>query len=118
MIGGHVIKLGPGNDEAAKEALAAWPGPFRKRGKLLFLIHLSLADALQIGGGINEQNAAEWLQNGASKVRRLMSIIFSGGSSRSTGYRDILPVPISSFFPGKVEMSVDVSRKGEACCRH
>jgi phosphoribosylformimino-5-aminoimidazole carboxamide ribotide isomerase len=25
LRGGHVIKLGPGNDEAAKEALAAWP---------------------------------------------------------------------------------------------
>jgi phosphoribosylformimino-5-aminoimidazole carboxamide ribotide isomerase len=26
LFGGHVIKLGPGNDQAAKEALAAWPG--------------------------------------------------------------------------------------------
>lgn len=26
LEGGHVIKLGPGNDTAAKEALAAWPG--------------------------------------------------------------------------------------------
>ena len=34
LTGGHVIKLGPGNDEAAREALAAWPG------------------GLQIGGGI------------------------------------------------------------------
>jgi hypothetical protein len=25
LTGGHVIKLGPGNDEAAEEALAAWP---------------------------------------------------------------------------------------------
>lgn len=25
LAGGHVIKLGAGNDEAAKEALAAWP---------------------------------------------------------------------------------------------
>ena len=28
LEGGHVIKLGPRNDPAAKEALAAWPGPF------------------------------------------------------------------------------------------
>jgi phosphoribosylformimino-5-aminoimidazole carboxamide ribotide isomerase len=27
LEGGHLIKLGPGNDEAAKEALRAWPGP-------------------------------------------------------------------------------------------
>ena len=26
LTGGHIIKLGPGNDQAAKEALAAWPG--------------------------------------------------------------------------------------------
>lgn len=29
LEGGHVIKLGPGNDRAAKEALAAWPGASR-----------------------------------------------------------------------------------------
>jgi len=50
LTGGHVIKLGPGNDQAAREALAAWPG------------------GLQIGGGINEHNAAEWLDAGASHV--------------------------------------------------
>jgi hypothetical protein len=26
LEGAHVIKLGPGNDEAAREALRAWPG--------------------------------------------------------------------------------------------
>lgn len=26
LKGGHIIKLGPNNDEAAKQALAAWPG--------------------------------------------------------------------------------------------
>lgn len=50
LTGGHVIKLGPKNDEAAKEALQAWEG------------------GLQVGGGINETNAAEWLKAGASKV--------------------------------------------------
>ena len=49
-VGGHVIKLGPGNDEAAREALGAWPG------------------GLQIGGGITGDNAAEWLDAGASHV--------------------------------------------------
>ncbi|MDX1680094.1 MAG: phosphoribosylformimino-5-aminoimidazole carboxamide ribotide isomerase [Akkermansiaceae bacterium] len=48
--GGHVIKLGPGNEEAAREALAAWPG------------------GLQLGGGITVDNAAEWLDAGASQV--------------------------------------------------
>ncbi len=50
LTGGHVIKLGPGNDEAAREALAAWPG------------------GLQIGGGIHAGNAREWLDAGASHV--------------------------------------------------
>jgi phosphoribosylformimino-5-aminoimidazole carboxamide ribotide isomerase len=48
--GGHVIKLGPGNDEAALSALRAWP------------------KALQIGGGIHVGNALEWLDAGASHV--------------------------------------------------
>ena len=47
---GHIIKLGPGNDDAAREALTAWPG------------------GLQIGGGITAENAAAWLQAGADKV--------------------------------------------------
>ncbi|KAF9247045.1 Phosphoribosylformimino-5-aminoimidazole carboxamide ribotide isomerase [Melanogaster broomeanus] len=50
LHGGHVIKLGPRNDDAAKEALAAWPG------------------GLQIGGGITAANAQEWLDVGASKI--------------------------------------------------
>ena len=45
-----MIKLGPGNDAAAEEALAAWP------------------DGLQIGGGITIDNAISWLDKGASKV--------------------------------------------------
>ena len=53
LTGGHVIMLGPGNDDAAQEALDAWP-----RG-------------LQIGGGINESNAMQWIQRGADKVRPL-----------------------------------------------
>lgn len=50
LMGGHVICLGPGNNEAAHEALAAWPG------------------GLQIGGGIRPDNAAAWLDAGASHV--------------------------------------------------
>ncbi|KAG2181154.1 hypothetical protein INT43_008736 [Umbelopsis isabellina] len=46
----HVIKLGSNNDEAAKEALAAWPG------------------GLQVGGGITVDNAQQWIDLGASKV--------------------------------------------------
>lgn len=48
--GAHVIMLGPGNEEAARESLAAWPG------------------GLQVGGGINEKNARQWIEAGAEKV--------------------------------------------------
>ncbi|MCX7871999.1 MAG: phosphoribosylformimino-5-aminoimidazole carboxamide ribotide isomerase [Verrucomicrobiae bacterium] len=50
LKGGHVIMLGGGNEEAAKEALMAYPG------------------GLQIGGGINQDNARYWLDCGASHV--------------------------------------------------
>jgi phosphoribosylformimino-5-aminoimidazole carboxamide ribotide isomerase len=50
LCGGHVIMLGPGNEAEARAALFAFPG------------------GLQIGGGINAQNAREWLDAGASHV--------------------------------------------------
>lgn len=50
LRGGHVIKLGPGNDEAATSALQAWP------------------NRLHIGGGIHADNARLWLERGAEKV--------------------------------------------------
>lgn len=50
LAGGHVIMLGPGNEAEARSALAAFPG------------------GLQIGGGINAQNARDWLDAGASHV--------------------------------------------------
>ena len=50
LTGGHVIMLGPGNEVAAAEALAAWPG------------------GLQVGGGITIDNAAAWLDRGAEAV--------------------------------------------------
>ena len=48
--GGHVIMLGKGNESAAKDALSAYPG------------------GMQVGGGINAQNALEYIQAGASHV--------------------------------------------------
>lgn len=54
LRGGHVIMLGPGNDQASKEALAAWPG------------------GLQVGGGIKDTNAQYWIDAGAEKVGNLV----------------------------------------------
>ena len=50
LTGGHVILLGPGNEPAAREALAAYPG------------------GMHLGGGVNIDNARSWLEAGASHV--------------------------------------------------
>ncbi|RFU71788.1 1-5-phosphoribosyl-5-imidazole-4-carboxamide isomerase [Trichoderma arundinaceum] len=60
LEGAHVIMLGGGNDVAAKEALQAWPG------------------GLQVGGGINDENAREWIDAGAEKVI-ITSYLFPDG---------------------------------------
>jgi phosphoribosylformimino-5-aminoimidazole carboxamide ribotide isomerase len=60
LQGGHVIALGPGNKEEVLKALAAWP------------------NALQFGGGVNQSNAAEFLQAGASHVI-VTSYLFENG---------------------------------------
>ncbi|KAK5664218.1 hypothetical protein OQA88_434 [Cercophora sp. LCS_1] len=61
LTGAHVIMLGPGNTEAAKESLAAWPG------------------GLQVGGGISDKNAKEWIDAGADKVI-ITSYLFPNGT--------------------------------------
>jgi phosphoribosylformimino-5-aminoimidazole carboxamide ribotide isomerase len=50
MTGGHIIMLGPGNEDAALEACGTWPG------------------GMQLGGGINSANAKYWLEKGAAAV--------------------------------------------------
>lgn len=60
LRGGHVIKLGPGNDEAAIDALKAFPG------------------GLQIGGGITADNARFWLDQGSGGVI-VTSYVFNNG---------------------------------------
>lgn len=60
LSGGHVIMLGPNNVEAALEAIKTYP-----RG-------------LQIGGGINLENAPEWLDAGASHLI-VTSFVFHDG---------------------------------------
>lgn len=50
LEGGHVILLGPGNEDQARGALAAYPG------------------GLQLGGGVSLENARAWLEAGASHV--------------------------------------------------
>ncbi len=60
LSGGHVIMLGPGNEEQLKEALKAYPMGF------------------QAGGGITPFNARKYLEWGASHVI-VTSYIFENG---------------------------------------
>ncbi|MFV1873125.1 MAG: phosphoribosylformimino-5-aminoimidazole carboxamide ribotide isomerase [Oleiphilus sp.] len=64
LQGGHVIALGPGNKEAALQALAAWP------------------QGLQFGGGVNDKNAEQFLEAGASHLI-LTSYLFENGELSS-----------------------------------
>lgn len=61
LTGGHVIMLGPGNEDEALKALKAYPG------------------GLQIGGGITAANAAFYLDHGASHVI-VTSYVFRDGA--------------------------------------
>ena len=60
LTGGHVIMLGPGNEQAAMNALQAYPG------------------GLQVGGGITADNAKQYIDAGASHVI-VTSYIFHDG---------------------------------------
>lgn len=71
LTGGHVIKLGPGNEEAALSALRAYPG------------------GLQLGGGVNAENAAHYLEAGASQVI-VTSFVFSGGEFHEENLRKLI----------------------------
>jgi len=60
LFGGHVIMLGPGNEDAAREAFQAFP------------------QGLQAGGGITPANAAYWLDQGAAAII-VTSYVFRDG---------------------------------------
>lgn len=118
LRGAHVIMLGPGNEDAAKQALAAWP------------------DELQLGGGINNANAQTWLDVGAGKVGLMLyyawpsSIallwIFIGlipcclkPDAVIVGHRYVLFIPRRQILDGAAQAAIQCStrRKGEACDR-
>ncbi len=73
LTGGHVILLGPGNESAAREALAAYPG------------------GMHVGGGINADNARGWLDAGASHVI-VTSWVFRDGALDADRLRTLVGV--------------------------
>ncbi len=86
LTGGHVIMLGGGNEAAASEALRAYPG------------------GLQIGGGIHADNAADWLERGASHVI-VTSYVFQNGKLQQDNLDKILAEV------GKDRLVIDLSCK-------
>lgn len=61
LVGGHIIALGLGNEEEIEMALEAYPG------------------GLQVGGGVNAENAKWYIDRGASHVI-VTSYIFKDGA--------------------------------------
>jgi len=84
LTGGHIIMLGPGNEAAASEALAAWPG------------------GMQLGGGITSTNAALWLDRGASHII-VTSYVFHDGLLDLDRLRDL------NRLVGKKHLVLDLS---------
>ncbi len=89
LTGGHVIMLGPGSEDAARSALAAYP------------------HGLQIGGGITAENAAAWLDAGASHVIVTSSLFESGALSLSR-------LEVMTNAVGKDKLVVDISCRRSA----
>lgn len=72
LTGGHIIKLGPGNDDAARAALVAYPG------------------GMQIGGGITADNANDWIDAGASHVIVTSALFDGAGKFLPQRLRDLV----------------------------
>mgnify|MGYP003683560305 CR=1 FL=1 len=106
LVGGHVIMLGPGNEDAALSALAAYPG------------------GLQVGGGVTGASARKYLDAGASHVIVTSWVFVDGKLSRerlaelvgAVGAREWrAPAPLS---PPLVPCGLFDQRARAVACRH
>lgn len=90
LLGGHVIMLGSGNEDAAIQALSAYP------------------EGLQIGGGIHAGNAQKYIDAGASHVIVTSSVFESDGTFSERKLEGIASVV------GKERLVLDLSCKATA----
>jgi len=91
LSGGHVIALGPGNEKAATEALAAFPG------------------GMHYGGGVNPENASAFLDAGASHVI-VTSYVFSEGRVDF----DRLKLLVKGIGRDRLVLDLSCRRKGDS----
>lgn len=73
--GAHVIMLGPGNEEAAREAVSEWP------------------TGLQVGGGITDANAQQWIDWGAERVCYEQALWNHSVLIRAVGHYHLVLIP-------------------------
>lgn len=90
LRGGHIIKLGPGNDDAALAALTAWPG------------------GMHIGGGISADNGGWWLDRGASHVI-VTSAVFHQGMIDEARLREL----VRAVGPERLVLDLSCRRRGD-----
>jgi len=90
LTGGHVILLGKGNEAAAKSAVSAFP------------------NGLQIGGGIRPENAAEYLDAGASHVIVTSYLFESDGTFSESKLESMVKAA------GREKLVIDLSCKATA----
>lgn len=93
LAGGHVIQLGPGNQDAAERALSAYPG------------------GLQLGGGVSPDNARDWLSAGASQVI-VTSYLFDGDVLS----QERLDRLASVVHPSELVIDLSCRRVGDGYC--
>ena len=90
LTGGHIIMLGQGNEVAAREALAAYPG------------------GLQVGGGITPANALGYIEAGASHVI-VTSWVFREGRLD----RERLQQLLAKVGPQRLVIDLSCRRRGD-----
>jgi phosphoribosylformimino-5-aminoimidazole carboxamide ribotide isomerase len=90
LEGGHVVMLGPGNEEPARKALAAYPG------------------GLQVGGGVNADNARSWLTSGAARVI-VTSWVFREGRLDEARLQQL----VNTIGKEKLVLDLSCRRRGE-----
>ncbi|PQE32750.1 1-(5-phosphoribosyl)-5-[(5-phosphoribosylamino)methylideneamino] imidazole-4-carboxamide isomerase [Rutstroemia sp. NJR-2017a WRK4] len=90
LTGAHVIMLGPGNEEAARQAVEQWPG------------------GLQVGGGITDQNAQQWIEWGAERVCAVLVVVATSETSE-TDLNKRLDAVLQALGGDKEKLVIDLS---------